>query len=403
MKNKVKFRNYLFRVMIIALIFIFLFTFINIFEYRTYTVNFNRKINDIVSYVMDKYPDISEDEIMTIINNDSKSNDILKKYSIDLNKESILLDNDKKFDYYLCFNILILIVCFLIILLIFIRYKKSIDKDINDITKLIEEINKKNYKLNIDSISEDELSILKSEIYKTTIMLKESALNSLNDKVNLKKSLEDISHQLKTPLTSILIMLDNIIEDSEMDSKVREDFIIDIKRNVNNINFLIQSILKLSKFDSNTISYIRDDVCIKKIIDTCILNVSMLSDLCDVGIEVLGDTGWKIYCDFNWQVEAITNVLKNAIDHSRSGDKVIIKCSSNSVYSCVEITDFGEGISKKDISHIFERFYKGENSKSDSIGIGLALSKTIIEEDNGNISVSSNDKSTEFTIKYFKI
>ena len=127
------------------------------------------------------------------------------------------------------------------------RYNHKREKDIKDIAKCIEEINKKNYELEIDSISEDELSILKNEIYKTTIMLKEAADNSTKDKINLKKSLEDISHQLKTPLTSILVMLDNIIEDPDMDSSIRNDFIVDIKRNVNNINFLVQTLLKLSK------------------------------------------------------------------------------------------------------------------------------------------------------------
>jgi len=108
-------------------------------------------------------------------------------------------------------------------------------------------------------------------------------------------------------------------------------------------------------------------------------------------------------CDSKWQIEAITNILKNSIDHSKDNQKVIINVENNNVYSTVEIKDFGDGISKKDISHIFERFYKGENATSDSIGIGLALAKTIIEEDNGNISVESNKNGTKFTIKYFKL
>lgn len=400
MKNKVKFKRYFFSGVFVSLFLTILFIFINIFEYRVYTVNFNKKINDMASFILDKYPNISRDDLMTIINNSSSSENVLKEYSIDLDKDSILLENDINFKCFLIFNILFLIAGFLIVLFIFIRYKRSIDKDIRDITSLIEEINKRNYKLNIDSISEDELSILKNEIYKTTIILKEAADNSLNDKVNLKKSLEDISHQLKTPLTGILIMLDNIIEDSEMNSKVRNDFITDIKRNVININFLVQSILKLSKLDTNTVTFIKKMTPLKNIISESIKNVESLCDLKNIEIKVLNDIDGEINCDSFWQIEAITNVIKNAVEHA---EKIVkIETENNKVYFKIRIINDGLGIDKKDINHIFERFYKGKNASSDSIGIGLALSKTIIEQDNGSIGVESNSNETIFTIKYFK-
>ena len=140
-------------------------------------------------------------------------------------------------------------------LIVFLKYNNSKDKKLKEITQYIEEINRKNYKLNIDDNTEDELSILKNEVYKTTIMLKEQAENSLNDKVNLKNSLSDISHQLKTPLTSITIMLDNIIDNPNMDQETRSEFIKDVKREITNINFLVQALLKLSKFDTNTIKF----------------------------------------------------------------------------------------------------------------------------------------------------
>ena len=233
-------------------------------------------------------------------------------------------------------------------------------------------------------------------------MLKESADNSIKDKKELKNSLEDISHQLKTPLTSILIMLDNLIDEPDMESKMRDEFVRDIKREVTNINFLVQAILKLSKFDSNTVDFIREKNHMKSIIDKSIQNVSTLCDLKNVEIETKGCENAILYCDFRWQVEAITNIIKNCIDHSKEGSKVVINYGENKVYSFINIEDFGEGISKKDLPHIFERFYKGENASEDSIGIGLALSKTIIENDNGNISVDSSKEGTEFQIKYFK-
>lgn len=403
MKNKIRLKQYIISTFIVSICLFVSFLALNIYEYKTYTNNFNNKIGAIINVIKDKYPEITDKEVITILNsNDFESNDFFTKYGIDIDNKSVLLNNDKDYHTFLIVNMSFLALSIVILLIVFIRYNHKKENDIKEIIKCIEQINKKNYELQIDSMSEDELSILKNEIYKTTIMLKESAENSNKDKMNLKKSLEDISHQLKTPLTSILVMLDNIIEDPDMDINVRNDFIRDIKRNVVNINFLVQALLKLSKFDANTVHFIKKEYNLKNIINESIKNVSTLCDLRNINIELNIKNDSKIICDFKWQVEAITNILKNSIDHSKDNQKVIMNVENNNVYSTVEIKDYGDGISKKDISHIFERFYKGENATSDSIGIGLALAKTIIEEDNGNISVDSNENGTQFVIKYFK-
>ena len=403
MKNKVKFKKYLLYTFIISICLLFLFLVINIYEYHVYTTNFNNKISEIVEAVQRKYPNVTKNEIIEILNTENVGdNETFEKYGIDLNEQSILTKNDKDFNKFLIFNMCFISSTIIILLVIFMIYNKRKDKDIAEITKYIEEINKKNNKLDLDAISEDELSILKNEIYKTTIMLKEAAENSNADKLNLKKSLEDISHQLKTPLTSILIMLDNLIDDPNMDINTRNEFIRDIKREDVNINFFVQAILKLSKFDSNTVHFIKEEIYIKDIINESIKNVLALCDLRNINIETKGDDSAKIKCDFKWQIEAVTNILKNCIDHSKDNEKIIIEYEQNNVYCQIKIKDFGDGISKEDLPHVFERFYKGKNSNFDSIGIGLSLSKTIIEEDNGNISVSSDDKGTEFVIKYWK-
>lgn len=404
MKNKIRLKQYFISTFVVSICLFVLFLALNIYEYHTYTNNFNNKIGAIINVIKDKYPEITDKEIITILNsNDFESNDFFTKYGIDIDNKSVLLNNNKDYHTFLIVNMSFLALSIVTLLIVFIRYNHKKENDIKEIIKCIEQINKKNYELQIDSMSEDELSILKNEIYKTTIMLKESAENSNKDKMNLKKSLEDISHQLKTPLTSILVMLDNIIEDPDMDINVRNDFIRDIKRNAVNINFLVQALLKLSKFDSNTVHFIKKEYNLKNIVNESIKNVSPLCDLRNINIELKIKNNSKIICDSKWQIEAITNILKNSIDHSKDNQKVMINVENNNVYSTVEIKDFGDGISKKDISHIFERFYKGENATSDSIGIGLALAKTIVEEDNGNISVESNKNGTKFTIKYFKL
>lgn len=404
MKNKIELKKYIISTLIVFICLFVLFLFLNIYEYKTYTKNFNNKISAIINVIKKDYPKITDKEIIEIINNDTlKTNDFFNKYGIDVNNKSILIKNDRDYHKFLAINLSFLTITVVILLIIYIRYNYKKEKDIKDIIKCIEQINKKNYEIQIDSISEDELSILKNEIYKTTIMLKEAAENSSKDKLNLKKSLEDISHQLKTPLTSVLVMLDNIIEDSNMEEKIRNDFIVDIKRNVLNINFLVQSLLKLSKFDANTVHFVKQENDLKTIVEESIKNVSTLCDLRNINIKLNIKENSKIICDDKWQIEALTNIIKNAIEHSKNNSNIIINIENNNVYSMIEVIDFGEGIAKKDIKHIFERFYRCKNTKTDSIGIGLALAKTIIEEDKGTISVESNKLETKFIIKYYKI
>lgn len=403
MKNKIQLKKYLIYTVIITTILFIVFLILDTYEYNMYTKNFNNKISAIILELRHEYPDVTENDIISILNNKNEEKVSLEKYGINLEKDSIILKNKEDHKKFVIINIIFFIVIIISIQLTFLKYNKSKDKEINKIARYIEEINKKNYTLHIDENSEDELSILKNEVYKTTIMLKEAADNSNKEKHQLKKSLEDISHQLKTPLTSILIMLDNIIDNPDMDAEIREDFIRDIKREIITINFFVQTILKLSKIDSNTIDFVKTENTIKEIIEQSIKKVSALCDLKNIKIEIEGNENSKIICDKRWQEEAISNIIKNCIDHSKENSKLIIKYDENEVYSTIIIKDFGEGISQKDLPHIFERFYKGENATSDSIGIGLSLAKAIIEEENGHILVDSDKNGTQFTIKYLKI
>lgn len=361
-------------------------------------IRYNQTLNSIIYQVSIKYPLVNNKDIIEILDGN-----VLKEYGIDIDDDYLILNSKKDYIQSLIINNTIIIIFIILFILISFINKKNQSKKIKEITNLIEQINRKNYYLNIDNNTEDELSILKNEIYKTTIMLKEEAYNSNKDKDNIKKSIEDISHQLKTPLTSISIMLDNIIDDPDMDANVRSDFINDINREINNINFLVKSLLKLSRFDINAVNYNSQNNSVKSIMDKVMNNVSTLSDLKNIKIDLNIKNDFNLYCDFNWQVEALTNIVKNSIEHSFKDKNIIINASDEKLYSKIEITNYGIGINDKDIKHIFDRFYKGENSNEDSFGIGLSLAKTIIEKNNGKISVSSkeNDK-TIFTIKYYK-
>ena len=340
MKNKIELKKMCITSCVVIIIFLITFSILIYKQYKTYTYNFNQKIAGIIDNVLEKYPDIEKREIVEILNSSDKTNnEILREYGIELDKDSVILENNTDFQKFIIIDVSTLIVFILILSIIVFKYNHSESKKINEITKYIEEINRGNYKLNIEENTEDELSILKNELYKITIMLKEVAENSQKDKTTLKDSLSDISHQIKTPITSILIMLDNILSDENMPEDIKKDFIKDIKREIVNIKFLVESILKLSKIDSNSIKFIKKEVLIKDIINEAVKNVSMLSELKNIEIIVSGDDSIKTICDLKWQVEAITNILKNCIEHSYENRKIYINYNQNNMYTELKIED----------------------------------------------------------------
>lgn len=401
MKNKIN-KKVLIFIIITTVISVSFFSFILNYQYRSYTKNYNESINSIIYEVTLKYPDINEYDVIEVLDSNKNSDDILSKYGIN-DKNSSIIENDKLFKKYIIIDLLVLVVIILVIYLFFIINKFKRTKKINKIIELISKINRRNFAIDIEDYTEDELSALKQEIYKTSLMLRSEADNSLKDKLNLKDSLSDISHQLKTPLTSITIMIDNILDNEEMDIKTRRKFLINIKREIININFLVQNLLKISKFDANVIKFNKEEVFIKDIVNEAIKKVSALSELKGISIKVSGDKNATINCDFMWEVEAISNIIKNSIEHINSDGFVEINYTKNKVYSRILIRDNGIGIDSDDLPYIFDRFYKGKNTNRDSVGIGLALSKSIIEKDNGSVSVKSTPNiGTIFTIKFFE-
>lgn len=400
MKNKEKLKKFLVILSLYTIFVIFLTYSINKYEYQVYKDNFDTKITSIILKIKEDYPNITDEELYNILKSSKKDGKVLEQYSLTIDNKSLLKENDNKYQQFLVTNIMIVFISTIFLIFLFLRFNAKKDREINKITKCLEEINKRNYKIDIEEMSEDELSILKNELYKVTIKLKEDAENSKQAKKDLKDTLADISHQLKTPITSILIILDNIIDNPDMDKNTREDFIRDIKRELLNMNFLALNLLKLSKLDSNTVHFIKKEVSLDEIVTSSIKNIAPLCDLKNITITQNLEPGIKINCDLNWQVEAITNILKNCVEHSKENSKIDITTATNKVYLSIKIRDYGTGISKKDLPHIFERFYKGTGGSANSIGIGLSLAKKIIESNDGIINVETGPDGTTFTIKY---
>ncbi len=392
-KNK----KYLITNILIILIFILLIYISNSLFYQKYINNNNLFLNNVISNILEKYPNITKEEIVSLLNNNkNKNKNILNEYGIYLDN-SYVLNNNKLVKYNNISNLVLVIHLSLSLFIIYLIKLKKVNKELNYILSYLKNINMGIYKLEIDSNDETSFSLLKNELLKTTIMLKEIASINQKDKVLLKKSLEDISHQIKTPLTTITLILDNI-DETNYKEKVK-----DMKRIVVNLNFLINSLLKLARFDANTITFKRDKILVSDLLDKVILNVSILADLKEIEIIKKGELHSFVKGDFNWEEEALTNILKNSLEHSLKNNNIEIIVENNKLYTSITIKDQGVGISEHDLKHIFERFYKCENSTSSSVGIGLSLAKSIIEHDEGSISVISKvGVGTSFIIKYFK-
>lgn len=380
-----------------------IFWVINNIQYRKYLKIVNAKIDNIISQVIEKYPDITEEDVLEILkNNETPESSVLEKYGYtpDISYIKTLgeqIETNKKQ------SIALVIIFGTVSLGIYLIYVITQEKKIAEINEYIKQINNKNYILKIEENDNGELSKLRNELYKTTVLLKETAEISEKEKENLSTAIADISHQLKTPLTSIRIMLDNIQDDPDMEKEVREDFLREISKQIDWISSLVVSLLKIAKFDAGTIKMENNEINAKNLIDNIVSNLAILMELKNIEIITNVDEKATFIADYKWQQEALTNILKNAIEHSKQNSRIYITVENTNLFLKIIIKDEGSGIDKEDLKHIFQRFYKTKNSSENSIGIGLPLAKAIIEQSNGYIKVETKyGEGTSFEVKYIK-
>ena len=411
MLRKSELKKIIILALIILIISIISIITINKIQYKKYTNMINNKIAEIISNVQEQADkediEIDDQEIIEILRKKSKGTQgtkLLENYGYNGDYVYINQLNDEM-KMTQIYEIILIIAIFILTITIWTLYTIKQNKKIHEIDMYLKKVNRGDYTLKIEENSEDELSKLRNELYKTTVLLREAAENSKKENINLSNSLADISHQLKTPLTSIRIMIDNIYDNPDMDEETKMDFIKNINNQIEWISSLVVSLLKLAKFDAGTIVMNDENVNIIELINNVKDNLSIILELKEIDIILEYDQNKPIIVsiDYTWQLEALTNIIKNAIEHSKNNSKIHIKIEDSSVFTKIIIEDEGEGISKKDWPHIFQRFYKSEKSSENSIGIGLSLAKTIIEKDNGYINVKSEEgKGPTFYIKYMK-
>ncbi|MDO5294666.1 MAG: HAMP domain-containing sensor histidine kinase [bacterium] len=249
---------------------------------------------------------------------------------------------------------------------------------------------------------EGELSILKNQLYKLCLTLLHQKELLRKDKIFLANAISDISHQLRTPLTSITVMAD-LLEQQDLSEQKRKQFTRNILNSLERMRWLIESLLKISKLDAGSVVFKRETVKIQQLIKKACSSFLVQMDIQDQMLVIEGEEALEFDCDIAWTLEAISNIVKNCMEHTGPGGTIRISYSDNHLYTSIVIEDTGVGIAKEDLPHIFERFYRGKNASIDSVGIGLALSKSIVTEQKGVIEVESEPGvGTTFRLKFYR-
>lgn len=304
----------------------------------------------------------------------------------------------------LFFNVVCSVVTFLlgaILTLTFYIVTRRRYKKIADLNNYLSLVCAGNYMIDIKDNTEGELSILKNNLYKVIVLLRSKNELLEKDKIYLADSLADISHQLKTPLTSLMVMVDLLKDEKNIDKQ--KEFISIIEIQISKIKWLVENLLKLSKLDAGTIKFKKEKIDVLSVITKSLSPFLVQMEMKNISLETTIND-FSFTGDLNWTSEAVENIIKNCIEHTDDNGKLNIETGVTNIYSYIKITDNGCGIKKKDLPHIFERFYQGENSSKESVGIGLALAKTIVENQGGSIEVTSEENvGTEFIIKFNKM
>lgn len=306
-------------------------------------------------------------------------------------------------EHFLLFILSGIIACFLFALFLGLLFyqQRRIQCRIQDLTDYLKQINSGNYPLHSYTI-EDECSFLEDEIYKTVTALRESRNHAISAKENLAKNMADISHQLKTPLTSLSLMTELMQQHTEKPEQ--QKIAAQILNQTDHLRTLVIALLNLSRMDAGVLQLIQKEIPIEELLSCAINLVLPLLKEKQQTFSIQGMSDYTLFCDIGWTAEGIGNILKNCSEHTPEYGSIKITISQNPIYTEILIEDNGEGFEHDDLPYLFQRFYKGKHSTKDSIGIGLALAKSIIEQQNGEILAENRiEGGARFRIKFFKI
>lgn len=403
------FRNEEFKSIILKLILLqIVFAVVGFFIVNVFIDNINQKIIErdmaLAGNIIKNHPEL-KDEIIPYITKKVSDEDIilgqeiLKSYGYnkELNSsfQPILKDNN------LQILIFLIILSFVIPLGYMIRgeYKK-IFKKVQDIYHASEKVVEGDFGVYLTEEGEGDFNILNHQFNQMAIRLENSLDILKKEKIFLKNMISDISHQLKTPLSSLIVINDILSEDENMDLNIRQNFLEKERTQLERMEWLTINLLKVARIEAGAIELKKEKVLLKDIVNVALFALN--DRLENQVLEVEGNENAAFYGDKDWTGEALINVIKNATEHGRG--KINIQLEETPLFSRIIVRDNGEGIDEKHLPHIFERFYKVSSEvKLESIGIGLNLAKLIVESQEGTISVrSKKNEGTEFTMTFLK-
>lgn len=287
-------------------------------------------------------------------------------------------------------------------LLCYVLYTKRRYREIEQLNNYLMRVCAGEYDLDVQDNTEGELSILKNNLYKIILLLRSQNAALQKEKTGLADSLADISHQLKTPLAALTVMTDLL--KAETDAENREKFLRIIEAQTEKMNWLIVTLLKLSKLDAGTIELEEKAVSVASVAQKAAAPFLITADLRNITLDFSNFNDFTFTGDHNWSAEAIGNIVKNCLEHIEDGGKIVFSTEETNVYDMLCIADNGCGIPETELPHIFERFYHGESASENSVGIGLALSKTIFAREHATIEAKSRvGEGTAFYIKFYKV
>lgn len=290
-----------------------------------------------------------------------------------------------------------LTLCITSLIFTYRRYQK-----IAEISADIDSVLHGNETVSFQKYQEGELYVLQDELSKMTVRLLEQAEALKKEKRYLADAMADISHQLKTPLTSLNILSASLSRE-EVNGEQRIELVKEQVMLLSRMEWLITTLLKISRLDAGAVPMDLQKVFVNDIVTQALRPLEISAELKEQTIVADIPDSAAVRADLEWTAQAVGNILKNCIEHTPIGGKIEIAAHSRPLLTELVIMDNGAGFTKKDLPHIFERFYRSSNRNVNGVGIGLALAKTIIKNENGTISAENGDLGgAKFTIYFYQ-
>ncbi len=303
--------------------------------------------------------------------------------------------------FYSMFTAVCILILSSFLIISFLVFTKKRYNRINTLDESIDKILHGNDTINIKSFGEGELSILESDVQKMLVRLRDQKDKLEKDRTFLADSIADISHQLRTPLTSINLIL-SLIEAPDITEEKREELLRELSKLITKTEYLVSVLLKISKLDAGTVEFEKKSTDLKTLIQKSAEPIMIPMDIKNQNLVINADN-ISLNCDYAWCLEAFGNILKNCTEHTPEGGTLTVTAEDTPIFTEIVITDTGSGFDEDDIPHIFDRFYKGKNSSKESFGIGLNLAKTIITSLGGTITAeNSQSGGAKFIIRFYK-